>query len=63
MMKHKKRRADLAVPEWVKGQWDKGAAEKDEMADLLLRHNGSKDLLTLPVFQVAFLRNKRCFAF
>ena len=43
MIKPKRRRADLSVPPYVAAQWNKGPAEKDEMADLLLQHNGVKD--------------------
>ena len=42
-MKPKKRRGDLEVPEFVKTEWDKGSSQRDDMADLLLEHNGNKD--------------------
>ena len=44
MIKTKKRRKDLQVPPFVQEQWDKGAESKTDMADLLIKFNGNKDL-------------------
>ena len=38
----KKRRGDLVVPPYVREEWDKGSSHRDDMADLLLQHNGDK---------------------
>ena len=43
MVAPKKRRSDLNVPNMVKDQWEKGTAEKDEMAQLLMDANWCKD--------------------
>ena len=43
MVAPKKKRSDLAVPDWVKERWSKGTNEKDEMADLLQHVNWSKE--------------------
>ena len=42
MIAPKKRRGDLVVPAYVREEWDKGSAKRDDMADLLLQHNGDK---------------------
>ena len=44
MTKPKKKRSDLAVPEYVGEHFKKGTKEKDELADLLMHHNWDKDL-------------------
>ena len=44
MISDKKRRTDLAAPPMVKEQWEKGTAEKDEMAQLLQDTNWDKEL-------------------
>ena len=43
MVTPKKRRGDLEVPPFVLKEWNKGSLSRDDMADLLLQHNGNKD--------------------
>lgn len=57
MIADKKRRTDLAVPPMVKEQWEKGTNEKNEMAQLLMDSNWSKDTTSL---QVVFSANMYC---
>ena len=43
MVAPKKKRSDLEAPAWMRDRWNKGTAEKDEMADVLQQVNWSKD--------------------
>ncbi|CAE7688745.1 unnamed protein product [Symbiodinium microadriaticum] len=43
MVTPKKRRGDLEVPPFVLKEWNKGSLSRDDMADLLLQHNGNKE--------------------
>ena len=42
MIRVKKTRTDLAVPPFVKEEWDKGTASKDQLAELLQEVNWDK---------------------
>ena len=42
MVQPKRKRTDLSTPAWLRDRWNKGAAEKDEMADVLQRVNRDK---------------------
>ena len=39
----KKKRADLAAPQWLAEEWAKGSRQKDELAEVLQQVNWSKD--------------------
>ena len=43
MIQTKKKRTDLSVPGFVKEQWEKGTAAKDELAQLLIDVNWAKE--------------------
>ncbi|CAL1155096.1 unnamed protein product [Cladocopium goreaui] len=42
MVQAKKKRTDLATPDWLKQEWEKGTEQKDLMADTLLSLNWDK---------------------
>ena len=42
MVTEKRRRTDLAVPDWVKQEWERGTEAKDQMAETLQHVNWSK---------------------
>ena len=42
MVQAKKKRTDLATPDWLKDEWEKGTEQKDLMADTLLSLNWDK---------------------
>ncbi|CAK8998733.1 unnamed protein product, partial [Durusdinium trenchii] len=52
MIQTKKKRTDLSVPGFVKEQWEKGTASKDELAQLLIDVNWAKDAFLCELEQV-----------
>ncbi|CAK8986624.1 Uncharacterized protein SCF082_LOCUS635 [Durusdinium trenchii] len=52
MIQTKKKRTDLSVPGFVKEQWEKGTAAKDELAQLLIDVNWAKDAFLCELEQV-----------
>ena len=39
----KRKRTDLAAPEWLAAEWSKGSQQKDELAEILQQVNWNKD--------------------
>lgn len=46
-MAAKSKRTDLAVPEWVRAEWEKGTQEREVMAATLQQVNWDKDPWTV----------------
>ena len=46
MVTEKKKRTDLAVPQWVKDEWEKGTRSRDQMAEVLQEVNWQKGPLS-----------------
>ncbi|CAE7467970.1 unnamed protein product [Symbiodinium pilosum] len=52
MVQPKRKRTDLSTPAWLRDRWNKGAAEKDEMADVLQRVNRDKNLFVNELYKI-----------